>query len=269
MPELALVDAGFKYGNNIVLRRVNLAAVRGEFCGIIGPNGSGKTTLLKGMAGLIRPYEGAVTLNGKHIGAFNHDYIARNIALVPQNAVLPELFTARDIVLMGRTPHLGRLRYESASDIGIACRAMEITQTLPLAGKHINELSGGERQRIIIARMIAQEAGILLLDEPTANLDINYQAEILSFLRQLCQEKDLSIFAALHDLNLASQYCDRLIVLNEKHIWKQGKPADIIDAPTIKEVFGVNIHVFQHPLNGRPAALVTSQDQDSCKENKV
>ncbi len=266
MPELTLHEAGFKYGNNIVLRRVNLAAVRGEFCGIIGPNGSGKTTLLKGMAGLIRPYEGAVNLDGKNISSYNHEYIARNIALVPQNAVLPELFTAREIVLMGRTPHLGRLRYESARDIGISCRAMEITQTLPLAGKHINELSGGERQRIIIARMIAQEAGILLLDEPTANLDINYQTEILNFLRKLCKEKDLAIFAALHDLNLASQYCERLIMLKDKSIWKQGKPADIIDAPTIKDVFGVNIHVFKHPLNGRPATLVTSQSPDDNKE---
>jgi iron complex transport system ATP-binding protein len=243
--------------------------VRGEFCGIIGPNGSGKTTLLKGIAGLIRPYEGAVNLGGKNIGSYNHDYIARNIALVPQNAMLPELFTAREIVLMGRTPHLGRLRYESARDIGITFHAMEITQTLSMAGKHINELSGGERQRIIIARMIAQEAGILLLDEPTANLDINYQAEILNFLRQLCKVKDLSIFASLHDLNLASQYCDRLIMLKEKHIWKQGKPADIIDAPTIKEVFGSNIHVFKHPLNGRPATLVTAQGQDNNKEDKV
>jgi iron complex transport system ATP-binding protein len=269
MPELALINTGFKYGNNIVLRQINLCTVQGEFCGIIGPNGSGKTTLLKGMAGLIRPFEGAVNLDGKNIVSYNHEYIARNIALVPQNAVLPELFTAREIVLMGRTPHLGRLRYESARDIGIACHAMEITQTLALASKHINELSGGERQRIIIARMIAQEAGILLLDEPTANLDINYQAEILNFLRHLCQEKELSIFASLHDLNLASQYCDRLILLKDKSIWKQGKPADIIDAPTIKDVFGANIHVFTHPLNGLPATLVTSQRSYNNREKKL
>lgn len=262
MPELALIDAGFKYGNNVVLQRVNLAAVRGEFCGIIGPNGSGKTTLLKGMAGLIRTYEGAVQLDGQNIRKYNHEYIARNIALVPQNAILPELFTAREIVLMGRTPHLGRLRYESSTDIGIACRALEITRTLSLADKHINELSGGERQRVIIPRMLAQEAGILLLDEPTANLDMNYQSEILSFLKEICREKDLSIFAALHDLNLASQYCDRLIILKDKTIWKQGKPSDIIDAPTIKAVFGANIHVFKHPLNGRPATLVTAHDTE-------
>ncbi len=269
MPELILTDAAFKYGNNIVLRGVNLASIPGRFCGIIGPNGAGKTTLLKAMSGLIRPYEGSVNLDGKSIRSCDHEYIARNIALVPQNAVLPELFSAREIVLMGRTPHLGLLRYESARDIDIACRAMEITQTLSLADKRINELSGGERQRIIIARMITQEAGILLLDEPTANLDINYQAETLNFLRQLCQEKDLSIFASLHDLNLASQYCDTLILLNDKQIWKQGHPEDIIDAPTIRDVFGTNIHVFKHPVNGRPVTLVTANGRNNGNKEEI
>ena len=260
MTTLILANAGFKYGSHTVLQAINLDTIKGEFLGIIGPNGSGKSTLLKGMSGILRPCTGSVSLNGKDIGSNNHGYIARHIALVPQNAFLPELFTVLDIVLMGRTPHLGLLRYESKQDISIAVKAMQATQTQQLASKHINELSGGERQRVLIARTLAQQAGLLLLDEPTASLDINYQAEILGFLRQLCHAQGLSVVAALHDLNLASQYCDRLVMLNDRGIWKQGKPAEIINSAALKEVFGIDVHVYAHPLNGLPTALVTSRD---------
>ncbi|MCX6000981.1 MAG: ABC transporter ATP-binding protein [Chloroflexi bacterium] len=166
MPGIALVNASFRYGRQLILRDINLETSAGEFLGIIGPNGCGKSTLLKGMSGLLRPHRGYVTLNGVNIAENNHGYTARNIALVPQNVALPALFTVMDIVLMGRTPHLKLLQYEGKLDISIAIDAMEATRTVQLADKRIDELSGGEKQRVLIARALAQQAGILLLISP-------------------------------------------------------------------------------------------------------
>ena len=263
MSKLTLIHACFGYGSKKVLHDINLETAAGEFLGIIGPNGSGKTTLLKGMAGLINACMGFVGFDGLNIIKYGRENLAKKIAFVPQNPVLPDLFTAMEIVLMGRTPHLGLLRYEGEKDIGIALDAMEITQTAHLARRRVNELSGGERQRVIIARALAQEAQVLLLDEPTANLDINYQAETLNFLQGLCQDKSYTVVAALHDLNLASQYCDRLIMLKDGQVWKQGTPADVIKGESIRVVFGADVQVYQHPLNGLPTAVVTSRAKKS------
>jgi len=258
MPAISLTNAGFRYGERTVLHDLTLETRPGEFLAVIGPNGSGKSTLLKGMCGLLRPFSGTVKLDGHPMDSRSRAQVARKIALVPQGAFLPELFTAMEIVLMGRTPHLGLLRYEGGSDILAAANAMEATETGRLAGRRVNELSGGERQRVLIARALAQEAGILLLDEPTANLDINYQAGILDFLKKLCRERGLSIVSALHDVNLASQYGDRVIMLKKGVVFKEGRPQDAIDAPTLREVFGVEVAVCAHPVNGLPTALVTS-----------
>ena len=258
MPVISLEKACFRYGERVVLHDITLNTRPGEFLAVIGPNGSGKSTLLKGMCRLLRPYSGAVLLDGQSLGSCSRTHIALNIALMPQGAFLPELFTAMEIVLMGRTPHLGLLRYEGSSDILAAANAMEATETGRLAGRRVNQLSGGERQRVLIARSLAQEAGILLLDEPTANLDINYQAGILDFLKKLCVEKGLTIVAALHDINLASQYGDRIIVLKDGAIYKEGRPQEVIDTPTLREAFGLDVTIFNHPVNGLPTALVTS-----------
>jgi len=258
MPVISLASAGFRYGERPILHDITLETRPGEFLTVIGPNGSGKSTLLKGMCGLLKPFSGSVQLDGRPMGNSSRAFIARNIALVPQGAFLPELFTAMEIVLMGRTPHLGLLRYEGSSDILAAAIAMEATETGRLAGRRINQLSGGERQRVLMARALAQEAVILLLDEPTANLDINYQAAILEFLKKLCLEKGLTIVSALHDINLASQYGDRIIMLKDGAIYKEGRPQDVIDSPTLREVFGIEVTVYAHPVNGLPTALVTS-----------
>ena len=252
MPELALIDAGFKYGNTIVLHRVNLAAVRGEFCGIIGPNGSGKTTLLKGMAGLIRTYEGTVQLDGQNICRYDHEYIARNIALVPQNAILPELFTAREIVLMGRTPHIGRLAFESERDLAVARSAMEATDILPFAARLMEALSGGERQQVLIARALAQEPEIILLDEPTSSLDIAHQIRTFDLIRSLSRSAGLTVVSVTHDINLAALYCDRIALLQEGRLHSLGRPGDVITESNISEVYRVNVVVDHHPLTGLP-----------------
>jgi iron complex transport system ATP-binding protein len=260
MSVISLEGTSFKYGKLPTLHSITLETRPRELLGIIGPNGSGKSTLLKLMSGLLHPAVGPVCLDGASITSLKRDTVARRIALVPQNAILPELFTALDIVLMGRTPHLGLFRYESKVDIGIAVNAMEITHTSHLAGKYINQLSGGERQRVVIARAIAQEADILLLDEPTANLDVNYQVEIMNFLGMLCRSRGLTVVAALHDLNLASQYCHRLVILREGSVHSRGTPAEVITPALIKEVFGLDVYVGPHPLNGLPVTLVSGNN---------
>jgi iron complex transport system ATP-binding protein len=266
MCKLILTNAGFKYGNHVVLSSINFETTPGEFIGIIGPNGSGKSTLLKGMANLLHAHTGFVILDGENIGNHSLSFIARRIAFVPQYAILPDLFTVIDIVLMGRTPHLGLLRYESTRDISIAIKAMEATHTANLANKRINELSGGERQRVLIARALAQEATILLLDEPTSNLDINFQAEVLNFLRRLCREEGMTVVAAIHDLNLASQYCNRIIMLKQGSIYKQGKPEEVVVTSSILDTFGINVHVYPHPVNGLPIILVSPPDIDDTSK---
>ena len=258
MAILTLEQASFGYGNQTVIKCVTMHTQPGELLGIIGPNGSGKTTLLRGLSGLVKPSRGKALLNDIPLDKLKRQKIAQKIALVPQNTVLPELFTAMEIVLMGRTPHLGLLSHESDNDTRIVMAAMDTTQTLHLAGRRVNQLSGGEKQRLIIARAITQEAEIILLDEPTASLDINYQVEIFNFLRKLCDEKGISIVAALHDLNLASQYCDRLILLQDGRINRQGTPEQVIKTESVAEVFAADIQVYHHPLNALPIVLVSS-----------
>ncbi|MCX7912811.1 MAG: ABC transporter ATP-binding protein, partial [Dehalococcoidales bacterium] len=161
-----------------------------------------------------------------------------------------------EIVLMGRNPHLGLFQTESRRDREIAWRAMEMTRTSQLASRQINELSGGEIQCILIARVLTQESKAVLLDEPTANLDIGRQVEILDLIRRLCRENQLSVLAAIHDLNLAAQYCDRLILINQRRIHAQGTPAEVITEENMKEVYGAENCVYPHPVNGLPTVLL-------------
>ena len=264
MTAVTMTDACFGYGRKTILQSINLETRDGEFLGIIGPNGSGKTTLLKAMSGLLKAQHGSITFNNADIRSYRREDLAKHIALVPQSAVLPELFTALDIVLMGRMPHLGLIRYEGSHDIQVALDAMEATQTTHLARRRINEVSGGEKQRIVVARALTQEARILILDEPTANLDINYQSEILTFLRKLCRDKNMTVVAALHDLNLASQYCGRLIMLKNGRIYKQGTPIEVIEINAIREVFGAEVMIHPHPFNGLPTTLIAPQNHRTC-----
>jgi len=224
--------------------------------GIIGPNGSGKSTLIRGITRIIQPTVGKIFLDGSDISDINRQKLAQLVAVVPQNPKLPEPFTALEVVLMGRTPHLGLLRYEGQKDMAIVKNAMEATQTLAFAQRRVGELSGGERQRLTIARALAQEPKIILMDEPTANLDINYQIETLDLARQLCREQKLIVVVTLHDLNLASQYCNWLVVLNNGVVHCQGTPQTVINAQTIKDVYGADVYVYPHPINKLPATLI-------------
>src|SRR4030042_6369997 len=258
MFNLRLDNVSLGYGKQAVLRNVSLEAKPGEMLGIIGPNGSGKSTLIRGITRRLQPSSGKIFLDGTNIVDMTRHDLAQLVAVVPQNPTLPELFTALEVVLMGRTPHLGLLRYEGEQDLAIVQKAMKATQTLAFAERRVGELSGGERQRLTIARALAQEPKIMLMDEPTANLDINYQIETLDLARQLCQEQGLIVVVTLHDLNLASQYCDRLVMLNDGRVYCQGIPKAVINAQTIKEVYGAKVYVYPHPVNDLPATLVVS-----------
>jgi len=218
--------------------------------------------LLKGITRVIHPFSGHIFIDGRNIGSMKREELARLMATVPQNPILPDAFTAFELVLMGRTPHLGLLRYEGREDIAITWQAMEATRTESLAQRRMGELSGGERQRIVIARALTQQPKVLLLDEPTAHLDINHQIEILDLVKSLCLEQSLTVIAALHDLNLAAQYCDWLVMLNGGRTYAEGIPQDVLTAENIKEAYGADVCVYPHPINKLPITLVTAGGND-------
>ncbi len=240
------------YGANPVLSGVSVEIAGGEFVGIVGPNGSGKTTLLRSVARALRPASGAVLIDEREVFSTPARELARIVGVVPQDTVPAFDFTAREIVLMGRSPHLGRLQSESAKDHAIAEQAMQQTGTLQFADRRFAALSGGERQRVVIARALAQEPRVILLDEPTSHLDINYQFEILNLIRRLNAERGITVLAVLHDLNLAAQFCGRLTMLADGAIHAVGKPTEVLTTENVKTVYGVDVWVRRHPTSGRP-----------------
>jgi iron complex transport system ATP-binding protein len=254
MIELDNVSLG--YDHRAILRDVNMKARPGQILGLVGPNGSGKSTLIRGMTRVIDLFSGRILIDGRDIKTIKRDELARLVATVPQSPALPAAFTAFEVVLMGRTPHLGLLRYEGGTDLAIAWQAMEATHIQSFAERRVSELSGGERQRVVIARALTQQPKALLLDEPTANLDINHQVEILNLVKSLCLEQSLTVIIALHDLNLAAQYCDWMVMLNGGKVHTEGTPADILTAPNIKKVYGAEVCVYPHPINKLPATLI-------------
>ncbi len=239
---IEIKDIEIFYGDRKVLESICLSAENG-FTGIIGPNGSGKTTLLKSISRVLKPTRGIILLDGKDVYELKARDVAKNMAVVSQDTYLKFDFTAMDVVLMGRNPHLGRFEIEDADDMEIVEKAMRLTNTWHLADRSITEISGGERQRVIIARALTQEPGILLLDEPTTHLDINHQIEILDLIKEL--SKRLVVIAIFHDLNLAARYCDELIMLSNGKIFASGKPEDVITPENMESVYGIEVIVKQ------------------------
>jgi iron complex transport system ATP-binding protein len=250
MVTLRICEIDCYYGSVKVLENVSFSINAGEFVGLLGPNGSGKTTLLKTISRVLKPRVGAVYLNGVNIYEMRSKEVAKNMAVVSQVTTIDFDLTALDIVLMGRHPYTSRLGMEDKEDLAVARRAMELTNTWHLAERHINELSGGERQRVMIARALAQEPKVLLLDEPTTHLDINHQLEIMNLLKELCIKEKLVILAVFHDFNLASRYSDYLILLNKGKIVSIGKAEDVLTSENIREVFQVDALVRKHPVTG-------------------
>jgi iron complex transport system ATP-binding protein len=250
----------FRYTDQWVIENLSFHVDRGEFCGIIGPNGSGKTTLLKILYGLIYPQKGLVFIDGGELRQMKRSDIAKKIAVLPQDTQISFPFTALEVVLMGRSPYLGRLQFEGREDFEIAERAMRLTDTLHASRRPINELSGGERQRILIARALAQEPEIILLDEPTSNLDINHQVEFYDLISRLNREKRLTILTVSHDINLASEYCRKIILLKAGRIFKMGSPKEVVVEESIRQVYGRRVLVDENPLTGSPRITLLRSD---------
>lgn len=247
------VNAG--YGSRHVLRDVDLDAHPGELLVLMGPNGCGKTTLLRAIAGSLSLRAGEISIAGNTIDSLAPNALARLVAVVPQAASLPDGFSAFDVVMMGRTPHLRLLQSEGRRDITIARRSMERTHCWELRDRRVNELSGGERQRVVLARALAQEPSLLLLDEPTSHLDIQHQVQAFSLVRDLCQDASLTAVAAVHDLTLAGMFADRMALMTDGSISATGAPSDVLTARAIEAAYGLAVHVIEHPATGRPIVV--------------
>jgi len=256
MIELKMQNVTLGYNRQPVLEDITLKVSPGEMVGLIGPNGSGKSTIVKALSHVISPESGRITVDNRDITRIPRRELACLVGVVPQLPLLPSTFTAFEIVLMGRNPHLGLFQSESRHDWETAREAMEKTGTAELANRYVNELSGGEIQCLLIARVLVQETRAILLDEPTANLDIGRQAEILDLIKRLCTQNNLAVLAAVHDLNLAAQYCDRLLLINKRRIYANGTPGEVITDRNIREVYGAENCVYTHPINGLPTVLL-------------
>jgi iron complex transport system ATP-binding protein len=269
MIKIEIQDVCLGYSGKEVLKDVSFQVLPGEMVGLIGPNGCGKSTIIRAISRIISPYHGKILLDGKDIARIPRQELARMLGVVPQMPLLPSVFTALEVVLMGRNPRLGFFDYESQRELDIAWRAMEMTMTQHLARRRVGELSGGEVQSLLIARVLVQETKAILLDEPTANLDIGRQVEILNLIKKLCRENKLAVLAAQHDLNLASQYCDRLVLINKGGVHAQGTPKKVITARNIKEVYGTDGCVYTHPANELPAILVNPDGGRASNSRKA
>ncbi len=230
-----------------ILQQINLALYPGELVGLVGPNGAGKTTLLRALARLLRPQSGQVLLNGHDLWRLSPRQAAQQIGRVPQTAAAVWPYTVEHGVRMGRYPHLGWFAPFNGKDTAAVNKALTRLDLQGLRYRLLNTLSGGEQQRVLIARALAQEPSVLLLDEPIANLDISHQHQVLTMVRQLVQTDHLAALIAIHDLGLAARYCDRLVLLHRGQIWASGSPADVLQADHLRAVFGVESRLYRDP----------------------
>ena len=245
-PAIGAQGVFFQIEAKTLLDRVDLKAAHGQMVGLIGPNGAGKSTFLRAISGVLRVQSGNIHLDGADLRSLTSKEVAAGLAIVPQIVPYTHGFTAMELVLMGRYPHLGRFQIEGQGDERIARDAMRLTETEQFADRTLDTLSGGERQRVIVSRALAQQPRILLLDEPTANLDVLHQLKVLGLVRQLVDD-GLTAVAAIHDLNMASRFCDRLVLLQEGRVLAEGTPEEVLTPKLIAQAFGVNAAVYQDP----------------------
>jgi len=242
---LELDDVSVAYGRSTVLDGVGFSVAEGEWVGLIGPNGAGKTTLLRAVAGLIDS-TGTILLHGSSLSGAHRRERARRIAVVPQYPVTPPWMTVAEYVLLGRTPHLGVLAREGRHDLELAAETIERLELGEFRDRRLGTLSGGERQRVVVARALVQEATVILLDEPTASLDIGHQQQALELLDMLRGEKGLTLVAAMHDLTLASQYVDRMVLLRRGRIVADGTPELVLTQALLSEHYEASVEVLEH-----------------------
>lgn len=249
-PLLEVVNVSVQFGARAALAGVSLQVAAGEFVGVVGPNGAGKSTLLRAVAGMVPLASGHVCLDGVPLDRRDPARGARVIAQVPQSTSIDFDFTCLEVVLMGRHPHLGRFELEGPHDHAIATQAMHDTETELLSDRSVTHVSGGEQQRVVAARALAQQPRLLVLDEPTANLDVRHRLQLLELVRRRTRDQRLAALAAIHDLELAARYCDRILLLTGGRIAADGSPADVLTPDSIAVAFGVRAHVRPEPLTG-------------------
>jgi len=249
------------YPGCFMLKGVSFDAERGSFTGVIGPNASGKTTLLKAVTGIIPLKEGRVFIGGKDISGLKRPEIAREMAMVSQNYSYEFELSVEDFILLGRTPYRRKWQVlEDPEDVTCAERAMDITGVIHLRERMLDALSGGEFQRVCIARALAQEPKLLLLDEATSHLDIAQSIKVLNILKRLNAEHALSVMIVLHDLNLASEYCDSIILMHNGAVKAKGSPADLIRKEVIEQIYGAYVAVKKNPLTGKPHVFISAAE---------
>ena len=269
MASISVQGIRVEYDSRPVLDDFSLKVYTGEFIVIIGPNGSGKTTLLRTVARALQPARGAIVVDGHDIAQLRASELSQRVGTVPQHTPASFDFTCFDITLMGRTPYLSPLAHLSAEDLSIVKEVMNETGVWELRDRYFTQISGGERQRVIIARALAQEPQILLLDEPTANLDLRYQLEIMDLLGRLNTERGITIVCVMHDLNLALMAADKFVLLdNNSQIHAMGTAADVLTSVSIESVYGVSVEVSKHPATGKHhVTLLPRKRQPSSGDN--
>ena len=267
--ELKMDDISFSYDERLILDRINLDLMKGSFISIVGPNGSGKSTLLRLMSAALKPAMGQVLISGSNIEKMEKRELAKKISFVPQSVPTDIEFTALDVVLMGRYPYINRFKGEVEKDYEIVKQAMRYTNTEAFAKRPLSMLSGGERQRVILAQALAQEPEILLLDEPVSNLDLQHQIEMLSLLKKLCMDKNITVIAILHDLNMATTYSDYILMLKDRKIAAQGLPEAVFSVERIKEVFEIDVSISVSPISHKPYIYSLTAEKPEQNGKKV
>lgn len=262
MLEIRGLTCGYESG--FLLKDVSLAVGHGRMVGVIGPNGSGKTTLLRAITKVITPVRGVVLVDGIDLARLSVKELARRLAVVSRPNDDDVKITVEEYVLLGRTPHRQAFNFlERKEDVQIARQAMTLTDVLALRERFMTDLSSGERQLASIARAIAQEPGLLILDEPTSHLDIAHQVRVLDLIKKLNRETGLTVVIVLHDLNLAAQYCDRLLLLDNGCVRKEGMPEEVLTYEIIESVYKTVVVVRKNPISAKPYVILVSEDERS------
>lgn len=249
---LSFAHVATGYGEKEVIKDVNMTVEEGDFVALIGSNGTGKSTLIKCVSGLLPLKRGEIEICGKSLSSMSNKERARLVAVVPQSYYVEYDFKVEDIVMMGRNPYLSFRERESTKDYDIVKEAMEMTNTEVFRGRSYNALSGGEKQRVILARAIAQQPQIILLDEPTSALDLHHQIEVMELIAKLNREDNITIMAVLHDINLASRFCRRVVMLKEGVVVADGTPTEVVNKDNMEELYQMKLLLRQNPLFEKP-----------------
>jgi iron complex transport system ATP-binding protein len=255
---LILNKISFKYDDSWILRGIDLRVREGEILGVLGSNGSGKSTLLKVMDGVLLPQQGEVLLRNRPLASLPRMDVAKEIAFVTQENYFRFAFSVLEVVLMGRFPHLKRLQFEGDKDLEIALHALGATSSLHLSGRSIHEISGGEKQRVLLARTLAQEPRVVLLDEPTSFLDLKHKREFFQLISSLSVERRLGVVLVSHDIDLVARYCHRIMMMKDGVCLHMGSPEEVLTPENIEEVYECPVLVDTNPATGKPRVSLSS-----------